>query len=115
MSRCSSRRSSSCAACGEIPGGVKQLSVSASEKDGKITVTAANLSADEACETRIRLEGVKPAAVSARILEGDPHAMNTFEAQNAVSVKAFDGARLTDDGICAALPRCSVAAFEITL
>ena len=106
---------SSCAACGEIPGGVKQLSVSASEKDGKITVTAANLSADEACETRIRLEGVKPAAVSARILAGDPHAKNTFEAKNAVSVKAFDGARLTDDGICAALPRCSVAAFEITL
>ncbi len=98
--------------CGEV-GGVKKVTASASIKDGVITVTAANVDCENAETVSIALDGFDIRNVSARILTGDMHDMNTFEDQNKVHIIDFDGVKMTDEGIEMTLPACSVV--EITL
>ena len=90
---------------------VPQITASASEKDGRATVTLANVSMDEATEVRLCVpEGMK--AVSARILAGEPAQYNDFDA----SPLTIQPLRITDQergGISLRLPACCVA--EIVL
>ena len=88
----------------------KQITASASEKDGVITVTMANLAADK--PARIVLEGAGGACVTGRILKGEMHQYNDFDS-SPLAVEAFDGCRLEDGKIVVELPACCVA--EITI
>ena len=96
-----------------LPGGVKQISASASVKDGVITVTAANLHAADSAEVELTVDGVTVGDVTARMLAGDPHDMNTFEDKEKVVVRPLTEIRKTASGFTVALPACSVA--EITI
>ena len=88
----------------------RQITASASEKDGVITVTMANLCADRpACVT---LEGVAAQRVSGRILKGRMRQYNDFDS-SPLAVEVFDGFRLENGKVAVELPACCVA--EITL
>ena len=91
--------------------GLKQISASASVKDGAVAVTAANLSAEAPAEVLLSVEGCEGKAVSGRILAGDPHAFNDFDTPDAVCVADFTDLRQTERGLCLTLPPCSVAAL----
>ncbi len=98
---------------GSVPGGVKQVSASASVKDGIITVTAANLHATESARLELTVDGALVREVSGRVLHGDMHAKNDFENQNAVDIRPLTGIDRTANGCTVELPPCAVA--EITI
>ena len=87
-----------------------QITASASEKDGMITVTMANLSADK--PATVTLDGANAASVAGRILKGEMHQYNDF-GDSPLAVEAFDGCVLKDGKIEIELPACCVA--EITI
>jgi len=93
--------------CGDIS--VPGISASVSEKDGKITVTAANLSADAAQVLDISLHGAEASAVKGRLLAGDMAAKNDFDAPDAVAIRPLD----VKTGLRFELPACSVAEIVI--
>lgn len=93
--------------------GLPLVTASASMKDGVLTLTAANVSATEATDVLLQVEGMSVQEVSGRVLTGEIHAMNTFEHQDAVKIAPLSSIRRTDAGIVVTLPACSVA--EVTL
>lgn len=64
----------------KAPPAYAALSASASRKDNVLTVTVANTSATEGTEAVISLSGTKPAAAHGRMLAGEMHAKNDFDA-----------------------------------
>ena len=88
---------------------MSQISASASEKDGVLTVTAANLDAEKPAE--LCLTGFAARQAAARVLTGDIRAKNDFDA-SPLAVRPLE-TRLADGNVLLTLPRCSVA--EITL
>ncbi len=90
--------------------GVKQISASASVKDGAVTVTAANLDSRKPAEVLLSVEGCEGKAVSARILTGEVHAFNDFDTPDNVKPVPFTDFRQTERGLVLNLPACSVAA-----
>lgn len=92
---------------------MKSINASASIKDGVITVTAANIDAAAPQKVLIETAGFCVGDVSVRVLHGDVHDMNTFEAPNAVHIENHADFTLTDEGVVVTLPACCVA--EITL
>ena len=99
-----------CDKVGEDKWEIDQITASASEKNGVITVTMANLAADK--PATVTLDGVKAAAVSGRILNGEMHQYNDF-GDSPLAVEAFDGCKVEDGRIVVELPACCVA--EITI
>lgn len=61
------------------------------QKDGTITVTLANLSAEQSYPVKIALTEKKNRTVSAKILTGAMNAHNTFEEPDAVKEESFEG------------------------
>ena len=96
------------AACGILPHGVKQVTAAASEKDGVITVTLANLAMTEAEDVELRLDGWQGGACTARILSEEVHAFNTFEQPDRVAPKPLTLQPGADGVIRLSLPACSV-------
>ena len=93
--------------------GVPALSVSVSEKDGKILVTAANASLTEALPVEISLVGGGFDKVSARILTGEIHTHNTFDRPDALAPMPFDGIRAEKDKVSFTMPPASVVAATL--
>ena len=90
---------------------LRQVSASAGEKDGKITLTLSNASADE--PVSVAVEGIKVKKASARILSGAYNAYNDFDSASPLSVQPFDGCRVKDGKLSIDLPPCSIAAVEL--
>lgn len=99
--------------CDELMAGLAQLSASASQKDGALTVTIANLSADAPAEVLLRAEGYAGARAEGRVLTGAPQAHNTFERKDAVAPVALEGVERTEDGWRLTLPACSLTALTL--
>lgn len=97
----------------ELPGKVKQISASASVKDGVITITAANLHMTDAAEVAVTVDGIDLKDVTARAISGEAHDMNTFEDKQKVTIQPLTDIRKTATGFTVMLPACSVA--EITI
>ena len=91
---------------------VRQVSASASVKDGALTLTAANASCDAPAEIEIELNGIEANAVCGRILTGRMDAKNDFDETN-VEIQPFTAIERTDKGLKLTLPACAVA--EITV
>ncbi|MBR4458024.1 MAG: alpha-N-arabinofuranosidase [Clostridia bacterium] len=91
--------------------GVRQVSASASVKDGTVTVTAANLDSERETELVLNVEGMETAAVEGRILTGAPDAHNDFGSEHTVEPAPFTAFRRTERGLVLTLPACSVAAL----
>ena len=87
-----------------------QISASASEKDGVITVTAANL--DAAKPADLKINGVSAARACGRILSGEIHAKNDFTS-SPVQIRPLEIRTEEGGEFSVTLPPCSVA--EITL
>ena len=96
-----------------LSGELRQVTASASEKDGVVTVTAANLDAEHPVEVLLQVEGCEKARAEARILTGEAHAHNTFEQPENVTVQPFTAIRKTERGLVLTLPACSVIAVSL--
>jgi len=91
--------------------GVDRLYASASVKDGALTLTLANTSADQPLEAAVTLDGFTAKTVSGRILAGAMDDYNDFETTK-LALKPFTGVKLENGGLTVSLPACAVA--EIT-
>lgn len=94
---------------------IPSLSVSSSEKDGKLTITVVNVDPAKEAEIDIILGGVKVSDASARTLAGDIHDHNTFDDPEKVTLKALD-VTVTDGGagLKIKLPASSVTSVTAT-
>lgn len=91
-----------------LSNGIDKLNVSASTKDGKTTVTIANIG-DAAT---VRIDGITASSVSGRILQGDPRALNTFEKPEAVSPSDFSDVTIDEKGAVVILPANSIVSLS---
>ncbi|MBQ6527271.1 MAG: alpha-N-arabinofuranosidase [Clostridia bacterium] len=98
---------------GTVGKGQKQISASASIKDGTVTVTLANLHATEKADVLLDVEGMEKAQVSATVLSGCMDALNTFQTPDAVTPKALEGIVSTERGLVVPMPACSVATVTL--
>ena len=92
---------------------IPMISVSASVKDGVMTVTAANCSLEEDAELDCDICGFEGRSVSARILTNEVHSCNSFDAPEKVVPEGFNAA-VCNGKLSAVLPACSVAVFTIS-
>ena len=96
----------------ELPSTLAMLTASASEKDGVITLTAANLNPDAAKDVQVTIADAKPGKVTARILQGEMNQYNDFD--NApLHVEAFTDFEAVDGGLVLHLPACCVVEVSI--
>ncbi|WP_028609513.1 alpha-N-arabinofuranosidase [Paenibacillus harenae] len=93
-----------------------QVTVSASIKDGVISVSLANLDPANAADLNIELRGSSAGyTANGSILAADDiHAHNTFERPDRVAQRSFDEARWADGTLSAKLPPASVAVVCLT-
>ncbi|MBE6754696.1 MAG: alpha-N-arabinofuranosidase [Ruminococcaceae bacterium] len=94
--------------CAELEGGLAAVSASASEKDGVVTVTIANV--DEAC--KLTIGGITAKEFTGRVLSGEPQAHNTFDKPDAVIPCELTSVKLTAEGAEIELPAHSVAVIS---
>ncbi len=97
----------------EVCEGLKSVTASASVKDNVLTVTCANVDCEKANDVVLAIDNFDVKNVSARILTGDMHDMNTFEEQDRVHIVDFTDFDVTDEGVVLHLPACAVA--EVTI
>ena len=98
---------------GEGDARVPQLHASASVNEkGEILFTVANLSMDDACPIDVIVAEAGVTGASARVLTGDAHAHNTFDAPDAVRPEALE-VKLESGRLRATLPACAVAAITL--
>ena len=90
-----------------LENGLRRLNVSASRKNGALTVTIANL----ADATDAEICGVDAANCTGLVLTGDPQACNTFEQPEAVKPATFEAVRSIANGVAVSLPAHSVVAL----
>jgi len=95
----------------EIP----SLSVSSSEKDGKVCITIVNTDPDKEAEIDIIVGGVKVGSAVAKTVAGGITAHNTFDAPETVKITEIP-AEVTDGGtgIKVKLPASSVTSIVAT-
>ena len=101
-----------CVFADRIQGGVKQISASASTRDGAITVTLANLDADQGAEVLLDAEGAG-GEVTGWILTGEVHSCNDFDAPDRVTPQPYTDWKATEKGLLLRLPACSLAALTL--
>lgn len=88
------------------------LTASASEKNGVITLTAANLNPDEPKDVEVTLFGEKLSRVTARILQGGINQYNDFDG-SPLSVEEFTSFETKDGALVLHLPACCVVEVSI--
>ena len=88
-----------------------RLSASASEKDGSLLVTIANLSADASAPVRIRAP--HSGTVSGKLLSAEAHAYNDFDHSPVAPVELTGIDVSKPEEITVELPPCSVAALTV--
>ncbi|MBR2854377.1 MAG: alpha-N-arabinofuranosidase [Clostridia bacterium] len=88
------------------------VSASASEKDGKITLTVSNLETDRAQEVRVTIEGEPINAAEGRILSGRMDEYNDF-GNSPLEVKPFTDFEIREGMLILKMPACSVAEIRI--
>lgn len=82
--------------------------------NGKLHVTLSNANPHKDIAVNLFIRGIKGNSVTGRVLQGDAMtAHNTFETPNRVEPKAFNGAKLSGDGLNVMMPKMSVVAVEV--
>jgi alpha-N-arabinofuranosidase len=81
--------------------------------DGTLTVTVANMHASESREIDATILGHAVSSVTGRLLAGDPHDHNTFEAPDRVTLREFTEVSVRDGGLRFTLPPASVVTLTI--
>lgn len=98
-----------------IQKGLPQMDLSASIKDGMLTISLVNLSAEREAGVSVELRGMTPLAVSGRFISGQPTSHNTFDKPDTVTSTALQGAAMKDGTLSLSLPPCAVGAVEVKL
>ncbi len=96
-------------------GKLSRITASASEKDGAVTVTVANLDGENDADVRLEMDGIQASAISGRILHGNStNAHNDFDHPDTVAPAVYtDFAQEGEDCVKLHLPACSVAVLTI--
>ncbi|MBO7662710.1 MAG: alpha-N-arabinofuranosidase [Clostridia bacterium] len=92
--------------------GVAAISASASEKEGRITLTLSNLDPEKAREVEISLRDEAVQQASGRILTGPMDAWNDF-GHAPLAVQPYTDFTVRDGRLKAKLPPCSVAELKL--
>lgn len=93
---------------------VPNLTESASvDADGVLHLTLTNLSVSEDYKIEASVEGGAISSVSAQIVTGEMHDMNTFEDEHCVETRKFDGVEISGDTLNFCIPKCSVLHLEV--
>lgn len=105
--------------CGEIDtekGRIPEITQSASmDKEGKVHITAANLSADQKNKVTIHFGEDVPKELHIDILHGEIGDKNTFENPDCVKKMVFEESRIEGNCIVLELPSCSVVHLACSL
>jgi len=91
---------------------VPSVSASASEKDGKITLTLSNLEPEKAQEVTVSLKGEAIRGAEGRILSGKMDDYNDF-GKEKLAVKPFTDFEVRDGNLIVRMPACSVAEMRL--
>ena len=102
----------SCVFSGNVAEALKQISASASIRDGSVTVTMANLHATEKADVLVNVEGMEKAAVTGTVLAGAMDALNTFQHPDTVKPVTLEGIVRTERGLVVPMPACSVVTLK---
>ncbi len=93
---------------------IEAVSVSASIKEGRITITLVNMDPNRSRTIETELHGARVSRVRGRILTADAmNAHNTFVRPHNVRPVEFDRARLTNQTLTVNLPAKSVVVLEL--
>ena len=92
--------------------GIGAISASASEKEGRITLTLSNLDPEKAREVDISLRDEAIQQVSGRILTGAMDAWNDF-SRSPLAVQPYTDFTVRDGRLKAKLPPCAVAELKL--
>lgn len=98
-----------------IAKGLPRVALSASLKQGALTVSMVNLSAEEEAGVSIGLNAARPLSAAGRVLFGRPTDHNTFGDPSRVHAVALEGVALRDGSVELTLPPCAIASLEIAL
>ena len=101
-----------CGMTGDDTWKLPQISASASEKDGRITVTLANVNATEETDVVITVRDTEIAGAEGRILQGDMKQYNSFDSA-PLKTEDFSGFRAENGRLTVHMPRCSVAEIRL--
>ncbi len=88
------------------------VTASASEKDGRITLTVSNLEPEKAQEITVSLNGEAIRGAEGRILTGKMDEYNDF-GKNTLAVKAFSDFEVKDGALVIRMPACAVAEIRL--
>ena len=94
-----------------LENGLKQVTASASVKDGVVTITMANLDPEKNEEILLDIDGAGE-NITGSILTGEVHSYNDFNAPDRVAIQPFTDWTCTEKGLLVRLPACSVAALS---
>ncbi|MBP5330421.1 MAG: alpha-N-arabinofuranosidase, partial [Lachnospiraceae bacterium] len=94
---------------------VKNLYESCSVKDGKLTITLANLSLDENYDIDAVLTEAEAKSISGEIVTGAMDGHNTFDAPDTVKTEVFTGFEKTASGLKISIPAKSVVKVTVEL
>ena len=92
--------------------GIGAISASASEKEGRITLTLSNLDPEKAREVDISLRDEAIQQVSGRMLTGAMDAWNDF-GRSPLAVQSYTDFTVRDGRLKAKLPPCAVAELKL--
>ena len=94
---------------------VKNLYESCSVKDGRLTITLANLSLDEAYDIDAVLTEAEAKNICGEIVTGAMDAHNTFDQPDTVRTEEFKGFEKTANGLKITIPAKSVVKVTVEL
>lgn len=95
---------------------IPDLSESVSmDKAGKLHVTMTNASLTDAAEIEAVFAETPVKSAKGRILTGEMHAHNTFEAPDEVHTTEFEVTSVKDNRVCFTMPACSVLHLEVEI
>lgn len=92
---------------------IPKISMSASEKNGKITVSVCNTSITEDEEIVLDIRDTSISSASAEMLTGEINAHNTFDAPDAITPQKLS-VTVSDNKVSFTLPAKSIAAVTIS-
>ena len=93
---------------------VPTISATASQKDGKVTISLTNVDLTNPCDVEIPLGDIKATKVSAEILNSaDIHDYNDFGHAEKVTLKPFDKAKIQKGTLRLTLPAMSIVTLSL--
>lgn len=93
---------------------VPTISATASQKDGKVTISLTNVDLTNPCDVEIPLGDIKATKVSGEILNSsDIHDYNDFGQAEKVTLKPFDKAKIQKGTLRLTLPAMSIVTLSL--